>query len=456
SPTRTMSSSILPQSLSPVKRHSFSTGSRGSRPVTSAADFGRTQYGGGDDPGFQNSLNSWAPDDDSLAIELASRSTTHEGTLRKMTIEASANLSKTASNSIDFDENRFLPKVKKVRPDGATLTDVYMSKKEDIWGKILREQIIEEDRMNSEKRRNKERADAEYGRLLSEQVVTKDRIDATVVHPGDALMNSKGGTWAQFEQRNIDRQASRHKKHAEFVSNALYDMSIKKQRQQQELMQELESSAFLVQKSQMEMALESEKQREFKRQKALEQEKLWDENQAILAKRAAERELKNQMDKAYVREQDEKFQLQEERRQAERDMKAASNSTNRGAFVLAKKVYDEAKRKEEKLYRTILEQPNSLSEQLKTSEEATQRRIEATQERLRQEFIRQRQIDSKNRDTRAEDEAKVRAAMEDHQRRFLQSQNRQRNARQEAAAKYQIALDEQLGMNRQRALHALK
>jgi hypothetical protein len=58
-----------------------------------------------------------------------------------MTNEA---LSKSTSSQIDFGENRFLPKVKKVRPDGATLTDVYRSKKEDIWGKILHQQILEE------------------------------------------------------------------------------------------------------------------------------------------------------------------------------------------------------------------------------------------------------------------------------------------------------------------------
>ena len=58
-----------------------------------------------------------------------------------MTNEA---LSKTSSSNLDFDENRFLPKVRKVRPDGATLTDVYRSKKEDIWGKILHQQIVEE------------------------------------------------------------------------------------------------------------------------------------------------------------------------------------------------------------------------------------------------------------------------------------------------------------------------
>ena len=46
--------------------------------------------------------------------------------------------------------------------------------------------------------------------------------------------------------------------------------------------------------------------------------------------------------------------------------------------------------------------------------------------------------------------------MEEHQRRFLESQNRQRKARQSAAAQYQMALDNQLGMNRQRSLNALK
>jgi hypothetical protein len=46
--------------------------------------------------------------------------------------------------------------------------------------------------------------------------------------------------------------------------------------------------------------------------------------------------------------------------------------------------------------------------------------------------------------------------MQEHQRKFLQSQDRQRKARQEAAHKYQVLLDNQLQMNRERSLKSLE
>lgn len=46
--------------------------------------------------------------------------------------------------------------------------------------------------------------------------------------------------------------------------------------------------------------------------------------------------------------------------------------------------------------------------------------------------------------------------MQEHQRKFLQSQDRQRKARQEAAHKYQVLLDQQLQMNRERSLKSLE
>ena len=45
--------------------------------------------------------------------------------------------------NIDSD-SYFMPKVSIPRPDGATLTDIYESKKQDTWGMILKAQIKED------------------------------------------------------------------------------------------------------------------------------------------------------------------------------------------------------------------------------------------------------------------------------------------------------------------------
>ncbi len=64
-------------------------------------------------------------------------------------------------------------------------------------------------------------------------------------------------------------------------------------------------------------------------------ERLWIENQQNLIQKQKDREKKHEMDRKYVQELEEKFQQQEERRQYEVAKKAATNSTDRTAFILA-------------------------------------------------------------------------------------------------------------------------
>jgi hypothetical protein len=70
-----------------------------------------------------------------------------EAKLRKMTVEAMLKTKKfNATNTVGVadDANYFMPKIQKLRPDGASLTDVYASKRQDLWGQIIRAQVIED------------------------------------------------------------------------------------------------------------------------------------------------------------------------------------------------------------------------------------------------------------------------------------------------------------------------
>jgi hypothetical protein len=56
-------------------------------------------------------------------------------------------LSKKAMPAIteeEVSENFFMPKKKILRADGASLFDVYRSKKDDTWGKIIKAQYLED------------------------------------------------------------------------------------------------------------------------------------------------------------------------------------------------------------------------------------------------------------------------------------------------------------------------
>lgn len=46
--------------------------------------------------------------------------------------------------TVEITDNFFMPKRTIQRSDGATLSDIYNSKKADSWGKILKAQIAEE------------------------------------------------------------------------------------------------------------------------------------------------------------------------------------------------------------------------------------------------------------------------------------------------------------------------
>jgi hypothetical protein len=81
-----------------------------------------------------------------------------------------ANLKDDALNREISEENYFMPKKKILRSDGASLFDVYASKREDYWGKILKAQILEEEQQKMAKRNEKHEQDEEYGRLLKRQV----------------------------------------------------------------------------------------------------------------------------------------------------------------------------------------------------------------------------------------------------------------------------------------------
>ncbi len=53
-------------------------------------------------------------------------------------------LSSSASSTSIADMVNFMPKVTKLRADGASLHDIYLSKKQDFWGKIIKAQFKEE------------------------------------------------------------------------------------------------------------------------------------------------------------------------------------------------------------------------------------------------------------------------------------------------------------------------
>lgn len=117
-------------------------------------------------------------------------------------------------------------------------------------------------------------------------------------------------------------------------------------------------------------AAENERIAEQKKAQAAEQNRLLMENFALLEKRRMEREKKHSDDRKYVKEMDEKFQREEDRRQAERDRKASTNSTERGAYVMASKVHQEKTKAVEEFFMKNQSSSNLLNTTLQNSEKS--------------------------------------------------------------------------------------
>mmetsp|Transcript_8792 Transcript_8792/g.14980 ORF Transcript_8792/g.14980 Transcript_8792/m.14980 type:complete len:515 (+) Transcript_8792:68-1612(+) len=399
--------------------------------------------------------NEMSQADMALSQELSNRGITQEAYIRKMTNEALARASQIDKANTDDSVDIFMPKVRKLRPDGASLSQVYESKREDVWGKILKEQIVEEDRVNMEKKIRKDLADANYGKALRQQRRDRDAIDRAYVDRGDVMVKSSG-VWDQFEVRNRVRMAEKNKNHARFVANAVEDMEKKRAQKNEDLQKELEGSAYLIRKAQRAQEVENERLAAQKQAQAAEQNRLLQENFALLEKRRIEREKKHSDDRKYVKEMDEKFQREEDRRQAERDRKAATNSTERGAFVMASKVHEEKMRKTEDFFAKNMSSSNLLNTTLQNSEKTTNERIENSKKALQDEFAIQRKKMAETRDTRGQEIEEQRAAMNQKQKQYLIDLEKEREQKVKAATTYQRLLDSQLKSLRQRSLDALE
>jgi hypothetical protein len=109
-------------------------------------------------------------------MDLADRGLTDAAKLRKMTLEAMMKTKKkdrTSTIGVPSDANYFMPKVEKLRPDGASLQTVYEAKQRDFWGKIIKGQYIEDEHKKREDRMKKEHRNEEYSKRLTEQVNAK-------------------------------------------------------------------------------------------------------------------------------------------------------------------------------------------------------------------------------------------------------------------------------------------
>lgn len=150
--------------------------------------------------------------------------------------------------NIDSD-SYFMPKVSIPRPDGATLTDIYESKKQDTWGMILKAQVKEDEEQKKIKKQQKYKADEEFGVLIKKQIQDNRNAVMNATKQNNLFAKLEDSTAKRTEDLQKSRVEDAIRRHKQFISNALEDIHIKKQRKEQEMYEDCMASSVMINKA---------------------------------------------------------------------------------------------------------------------------------------------------------------------------------------------------------------
>ena len=392
--------------------------------------------------------------------ELAARSLTKTGDLRKLAMKAQkkmANASKQGKGTFKFDDAHFIPKTPIRRPDGATLSDVYKSKKQDLWGKIIKQQYLESEDNKILNQMKKAKANEDFGKLLTAQLSDNDKRR----HANDGSDTKLLAEVEALSKKNDDVQKKRVQdakdRHVTFIQNALEDIETKRVQRLKNLDEEMFGSSMLIEKTKFLIAQDEEKKERFKVEAAKMQERLYAENLASIEKRRQDKLNDWDLVAKIQRESDANWDKEQARRKREL-AHLVGRSADGPAHGLYRKLITKAKDNEDEMFKMFLSKENGLSRQLKASEDAFNYRVAQ---------LKGDGTISKSWSTMMKRQAKEREEERlkgiyygNHAKKMDQehivNEAEKRAKRTEAAATYQKDLDQQLNALRSKSLGSLE
>lgn len=210
--------------------------------------------------------NTLSDANNQLVQELAKRATTAKTGLRLMNTNVAKSLTKLPPASPSGStlaspgprpstvqnmnsDSYFMPKVSIPRPDGATLTDIYESKKQDTWGMILKAQLKEEEEQKKINKKLKYKADEDFGNLLKKQIQDNRNAIANANKQDTHFAKLEDSTAKRTEDLQRSRVEDAIRRHKQFISNALEDIHIKKLRKEQEMYEDCMASTVMINKA---------------------------------------------------------------------------------------------------------------------------------------------------------------------------------------------------------------
>ena len=391
------------------------------------------------------------------AEELMTISLTPAAAKRMLTNRTRQKFQKMGASSdvLKLSDRVFLPKKTIVRPDGATLMDVYESKKKDLWGKIIQAQYKEDEENKhaahaAKLKRNHDfgvtfRKDLEDIRWRREHQVNNDEAILKIVEA-----KSKAQDDIQ-QQRKRDAIARRK----QFIANCLEDIETKRKQREEEMNFELKASAMMIEKNKFLIQQDKEKAEREKEKMKQQMDDLWREGQELIAKKQKEKE----DEWAYVakiqREAAIKADKEEKRRQD--DLAAMLTQAKDGpAHAITDKILKGAKAAKDRTYQILLHAGNGLNGQLLASDEAQKARsnadygaVMADNDAIAKKHEAQRKADH-------EFNLKMGQLALKRSLEFQAQERKNREDRIAANLKYQKELDEQVHLVKNRKLHEIQ
>jgi hypothetical protein len=404
---------------------------------------------------FDNTIDESKLPTSPMGRSLGQRSMTVAGGLRKMHQLTAIEVNKQASEgTLSFGDSYFIPKTKLMRPDGASLSDVYESKRNDAWAAILKASVRENAQAEKDGIRSKYESDQAFGRQLRAQVASNGERRDVDKELGEQYARIVEETSRKNDEIQQKRKADAVARHKQFINNAIVDMEIKRRQNEAFLRSEIEASTLMICAAKKKAEEEEEKKAEMKRRMKADQERRYQENLEALKRKEQERQKLLDEEKKLAREAEERAQREIERREA--DLHAKMVRTTEGpVHAINRDIMAVTKQRTEEFYRRNESVPNSLNLQLQQSEDGANKRATADSKYLCKDW------DANMRHKKAEKlaEQKWIEKVGEDMKKIIQKNVEQdlanKQKHKQACLKYQHDLDDQLGDLRQRSLKQL-
>lgn len=352
------------------------------------------------------------------------------------------------------DDNYFMPKVTKFRPDGASLMDVYQSKREDTWSKIIQSQLREDEKRKQRLKEEREKYNEEFGALIKAQMESNLAKGAAGATEDERLAKLQDETSKKTEDMQKGRMEAARNAHQMFINNAVEDIETKRLAREAALIEEITSSTLMVNKAKAAIQEEARKKEASKEYHKKYQDDVYQDNLIRLARKEAEKQRDWAETKQIINKKQAMDDAEAAKRKKENDNRLFKSSEG-PAHRIVQEIKERQAVNQDKFYNHLIAQGDQLNLTLMKSEDLQARRERELGQGLQDANLKV----IKNKQKMKEEDDINNQRILDTMRQMLRNQElqavKEREDKTKAGMRYQQELDAQLGFLRQRSMDSL-